>query len=145
MLSFLVPVLFTFYRQGVLKNLKNSGAKRLTLSLLMSYVYGAPSKARNLTSYIYIYMDEIFTGYFASWTVHFFNICVKKQQIYQLYFQVINYVWWLLHVSALYCHHQGAFLVLSERCSIEQLSESTRNTPWGWQGNAETCRSYHTQ
>jgi hypothetical protein len=25
----------------------------LTLSLLMSYIYGAPSKARNLTSYIY--------------------------------------------------------------------------------------------
>jgi hypothetical protein len=25
----------------------------LTLNLLMSYIYGAPSKARNLTSYIY--------------------------------------------------------------------------------------------
>jgi hypothetical protein len=25
----------------------------LTLSLLMSYIYGAPSKAKNLTSYIY--------------------------------------------------------------------------------------------
>jgi hypothetical protein len=37
----------------------------LTLSLLMSYMYGAPSKAKNLT-YIYIYMDEIFTGDFAS-------------------------------------------------------------------------------
>jgi hypothetical protein len=32
----------------------------LMLSLLMSYIYGAPSKAKNLTSYIYIYMDEIF-------------------------------------------------------------------------------------
>jgi hypothetical protein len=36
----------------------------LTLSLLMSHIYGAPSKATNLTScacvYIYIYMDEIF-------------------------------------------------------------------------------------
>jgi hypothetical protein len=35
---------------------------QLTLSLLMSYIYGAPSKSRNLTSYIYIYtyMNEIF-------------------------------------------------------------------------------------
>jgi hypothetical protein len=38
----------------------------LTLGLLMSYIYGAPSKARNLTSYRYIYIcvcvcvDEIF-------------------------------------------------------------------------------------
>jgi hypothetical protein len=30
-----------------------SGWPVLTLSLLMSYIYGAPSKARNLTSYIY--------------------------------------------------------------------------------------------
>jgi hypothetical protein len=28
----------------------------LTLSLLMSYIYGVPSKARTLTSYIYIYI-----------------------------------------------------------------------------------------
>jgi hypothetical protein len=35
-------------------------------------------------------MDEIFTGDFASWTVHFVN---KNQQIYQLFFQFTNYVW----------------------------------------------------
>jgi hypothetical protein len=29
--------------------------------------------------------------------------------------------------------------------SIERLSEVTRNVPWGWQCNAETCSSYHTQ
>jgi hypothetical protein len=28
--------------------------------------------------------------------------------------------------------------------SIEHLSEGTRNAPWGWQCNAEKCRSYHT-
>jgi hypothetical protein len=33
--------------------------------------------------------------------------------------QFINYVWYLLYVSALHCHHQGVFLVSSERCSIE--------------------------
>ena len=28
--------------------------------------------------------------------------------------------------------------------SIEHLSESTRNAPWRWQCNAETCSTYHT-
>jgi hypothetical protein len=44
-----------------------------------------PSSQRNA--------DEIFTGNFASWTVHFVNICVKNQQMQQLLFQFINYVW----------------------------------------------------
>jgi hypothetical protein len=51
--------------------------------------------------------------------MHFVNICVKNQQIHQLYIQFINYVWYL-HVSALHCHHKGAYLVPSERCSIEE-------------------------
>jgi hypothetical protein len=38
----------------------------LTHSLLMSYIYGAPSKARNLTScvciYIYIYRQDFLLG-----------------------------------------------------------------------------------
>jgi hypothetical protein len=34
-----------------------------------------------------------FTGDFAYWTVNFVNICVKNQQIYQLFIQFINYVW----------------------------------------------------
>jgi hypothetical protein len=42
---------------------------------------------------------------------HFVNICVKNQQINQLFIQFINYVWYILHVSALHCHPQGAFLV----------------------------------
>ena len=37
-------------------------------------------------------------------------------------FSFINYVWYHLHVSALHCHPQGAFLVPSERCSIEEQS-----------------------
>jgi hypothetical protein len=41
---------------------------------------------------------RFFTGDFASWTVHFINICVKTQQMQQLFIQFINYVWYLLHV-----------------------------------------------
>jgi hypothetical protein len=41
----------------------------------------------------------------------------------------INYVWYFIHVSTLHCHPQGAFLVPSERCSIEHLSEGTMNAP----------------
>src|SRR5215469_3617684 len=47
---------------------------------------------------------------------------MKNQQIHQLFIQFINYVRQLLHVSALHCHLQGAFLVPSERCSIEEQS-----------------------
>src|SRR5215510_13873911 len=50
------------------------------------------------------------------------KICVENQQIHQLLIQFINYVWWLLHISALHCHLQGGFLVSSERCSIEKQS-----------------------
>jgi hypothetical protein len=32
----------------------------------------------------------------------------------QLFIQFINYIWWLLHVLALHCHPQGAFLLPSE-------------------------------
>jgi hypothetical protein len=46
----------------------------------------------------------------------------EKQKMQQLIIQFINYVWYLLHVSALHCHPQGAFLVHSERCSIEEQS-----------------------
>jgi hypothetical protein len=38
-------------------------------------------------------MTRFFTGDFASWTVNFVNICVKNQQIQQLFIQFINYVW----------------------------------------------------
>jgi hypothetical protein len=37
-------------------------------------------------------------------------------------FHSVHYVWYLQHVSALHCHPQGAFLVPSERCSIEEKS-----------------------
>jgi hypothetical protein len=67
-------------------------------------------------------LTRFFTGDFASRTVHFINICKKNQQMQQLFIQFINYVWYLLHVSAFHCHPQGAFLVPSERCSIEEQS-----------------------
>jgi hypothetical protein len=44
-----------------------------------------PSAQRCLTGF--------FTGDFFSWTVYFVNICVKNQQIHQLFIQFINYVW----------------------------------------------------
>jgi hypothetical protein len=47
---------------------------------------------------------------------------LENQQIHQLFTQFINYVWYLLDVSALHCYLQGAFLVPSERCSIEEQS-----------------------
>jgi hypothetical protein len=50
------------------------------------------------------------------------KICLKNQQIHQLFIRFINYVRYLLHVSALHCHPQGAFLVPSERCSVEEQS-----------------------
>jgi hypothetical protein len=36
---------------------------------------------------------RFFTGDFASWTVHLVNICVKNQQMQQLFIHFINYVW----------------------------------------------------
>jgi hypothetical protein len=122
-------------------------------------------------------LTRFFTGDFASWTVHFVNICVKNQQMQQLFIQFIMYCSSYM-VRALHCHLQVAFLVPSERClfedqsivdgrvvssdvvcmrtqyahpqysidcsSIEYLSEGTRNSPWRWQCNTETCRTYHT-
>jgi hypothetical protein len=68
---------------------------------------------------------RFFAGDFASWTEHFVNICAKNQQIHQLFIQFINYAWLLLHVSALHCHLQAAFLVPSDRCSNEEQSLDT--------------------
>src|SRR5215469_9093831 len=78
----------------------------LTLNLLTTTIVAPPSNA-------------------SKWQMGFnsaFKGCMKNQQIHQLFIQFINYVWQLLHVSALHCHLQGAFLVSSERCSIEEQS-----------------------
>jgi hypothetical protein len=73
---------------------------------------------------------RFFNGDFASWTMYFINICANNQQMQQLLIQFINYVWQLLCVSALHCHLQGAFLVPSERSSIEE--QSTEYCGWAW-------------
>src|SRR5215510_2703639 len=84
----------------------------LTLNLLTTTIVAPPSNA-------------------SKWQMGFnsaFKEMHENQQIHQLFIQFINYVWQLLLVSALHCHLQGAFLVPSERCSIEEhLSEGTRN------------------
>src|SRR5215468_7671731 len=75
----------------------------LTLNLLTTTIVAPPSNA-------------------SRWQMGFnlpFKGCMKNQQIHQLFIQFINYVWQLLHVSALHCHLQGAFLVPSEEQSIE--------------------------
>jgi hypothetical protein len=40
----------------------------------------------------------------------------------KLFIQFINYVWYFLHVSALHCRLQGAFLFPFEGFSIEEQS-----------------------
>jgi hypothetical protein len=40
-------------------------------------------------------LTRFFTGDFASWTVNFVNICMKNQQMQQLFIQFINDVWYL--------------------------------------------------
>src|SRR5215471_7845158 len=78
----------------------------LTLNLLTTSIVATPSNA-------------------SKWQMGFnlpFKGCMKTQQIHQLFIQFINYVWQLLHVFALHCHLQVAFLVPSERCSIEEQS-----------------------
>jgi hypothetical protein len=55
---------------------------------LISWPFNAGIKSLSATL-----PDDIFIGEFASWTVHFINICVKNQQIHQLFIQFINYVW----------------------------------------------------
>jgi hypothetical protein len=58
----------------------------------MLYIYGAPSKARNLTSYIY--------GRYYLLGILLLEPCIslilymrENQQIHQLFIQFINYVW----------------------------------------------------
>jgi hypothetical protein len=59
--------------------------------------------------------------------------------MHQLLMQFINCVWQLLHVSASHCHLQGAFLVTSERCSIEGQSIEY----CGWV-SSDGVRTHHT-
>jgi hypothetical protein len=53
--SFRVIIFFT-------EIMKEGYVDTLSLSLLMSYIYGATSNARNLTSYIYIYGRDFLLG-----------------------------------------------------------------------------------
>jgi hypothetical protein len=39
------------------------------------------------------FLTKFFTGNFAYWTLLFIHMCVKNQQIHQLFIQFINYVW----------------------------------------------------
>jgi hypothetical protein len=65
--------------------------------------------------------DEIFYWGFC-FLNRAFRYYMREKQMQQLFIHFINYVWYLLHVSALHCHLKRAFLVPSERCSIEEQS-----------------------
>jgi hypothetical protein len=72
-----------------------------------------PSEQRCLTTF--------FTGDFASLTVHFVSICVKNQKkINYLFSLLIMYGISYMFRHYVHCHPQGALLVPSERCSIEE-------------------------
>src|SRR5215469_14584563 len=91
---------------SVMGGLYVRASESLTLNLLTTTIVATPSNA-------------------SKWQMGFnsaFKRCMKNEQIHQLFIQFINYVLYLLHVSALYCHLQGAFLVPSERCSIYKQS-----------------------
>jgi hypothetical protein len=76
-LKWQVPLLLASYRRWLSYN------GRAYINPLMLELN--PSAQRCLT--------RSFTGDFASLTVHFINICVKNQQIQQLFIQFINCVW----------------------------------------------------
>ena len=80
--------------------------RTLTLNLLMTTIFAPPSNA-------------------SKWQIGFnsaFKGMHKKPTNTPIIHSVYNYVWQLLHVSPLHCHLQGAFLVPSEICSIEEQS-----------------------
>src|SRR5215469_182774 len=83
----------------------------LTLNVLTTTIVAPPSNASKLE----MGFNSVFKG------------CMKNQQIHQLFIQFGNYVWQLLHVLALHCHLQGAFVVPSERCSAHHVTRC--NTP----------------
>jgi cellulose synthase/poly-beta-1,6-N-acetylglucosamine synthase-like glycosyltransferase len=48
---------------------------------------------QELNPSVQLCLTRFFTGDFASWTLHFVNICMKNQQMQQLFIQFTNYVW----------------------------------------------------
>jgi hypothetical protein len=87
-----------------------------------------------LNSYAQRCLTRYFTGDFASWTVHFVNICVKNQQMQQLFIQFINYVWLLLHAHHVTRHNtprmasiQVVFELVNSRIYLKIAGQSAAN------------------
>jgi len=70
-LTYLVPVLFTFYVQGVLKFKKNSGAKRLTMVFrILKHCFGVKKNRKSIMQRV----DETSVAENgATWTVQAFG------------------------------------------------------------------------
>ena len=147
--------------------------------LMNNPVYGAPSRARNLTSYLYIYgwnfllgilllepcISLIYAWKTNKYTNYLFSLLIMYGSYYMFrhyitifrersyaFWEMLNWgavdriLWmWRVVCSDVVRSSQHAHPQYSIDCSsIEHLSEGTRNAPWRWQCNAETCRSYHT-
>jgi hypothetical protein len=87
---------FSIYCSDILRGRLNTGHLDVVISVKW-HIYLLQSTINSLTPKLNLSaqrcLTRFFTRDFVSWTVNFVNICVKNQQMQQLLFHFINYVW----------------------------------------------------